>query len=451
MGSIIQFFEDKTLLVTGGTGFLAKIMVEKILRIQPNVKKLFVLIRANDAHSATQRLHNEVIGTKLFSVLREKCGQDYFNSFILEKLIPVPGDVACEDLRVEDGGMREELWSQIDVIVHSAATTKFDERYDIAMGINVMGAMHVLNFAKKCTNIKMLLHVSTAFVCGERKGVILERPFTMGETLNGTSGLDIRVEKRLMEEKLRDLRTENVTEKAATLAMKNFGIQREPDGMKLQIPTTTISDHHHGREPDGISLELSEPGEQSFEPDNKIPGDMVVNSMLVAIAVNANQYRQIMIYHVGSSLRNPLRYPSIQLYGFRYFTKNPWIDRRSGNPVKVHKLRVFSNMASYQKYVTIHYLMPLKVMKLLNVALCHYLQGTYIAQERKIKFLLRLVELYMPYLFSKGIFDDGNTEKLRMEAREAGGEGVFNFDPKIIDWEEYFMNIHFPGVVKYLF
>jgi len=144
-----------------------------------------------------------------------------------------------------------------------------------------------------------------------------------------------------------------------------------------------------------------------FDPEtvaDMIPGDMV------AIAVNANQYRQIMIYHLGSSLRNPLRYQSIQLYGFRYFTKNPWIDRRSGNLVKVHKLRVFSNMASYRKYVTIHYLMPLKVMKLLNVALCHYLQGTYIAQERKIKFLLRLVELYMPYLFSKAIFDDSNTE-----------------------------------------
>ncbi|KAH7838173.1 hypothetical protein Vadar_022890 [Vaccinium darrowii] len=376
---------------------LDAVMVEKILRIQPNVKKLFLLIRANDANSATQRLHNEVTGTALFSVLREKCGQDYFNSFILEKLIPVPGDVACEDLRVEDGGTREELWSQIDVIVQ--------------------------------------LTLMKAFVCGERKGVILERPFTMGETLNGTSGLDIRVEKRLMEEKLRDLRTENVTEKTATLAMKNFGIQRTMDVFAVGVGKGKLR----------CLL---------FDPEtvaDMIPGDMVVNSMLVAIAVNANQYRQIMIYHVGSSLRNPLRYPSIQLYGFRYFTKNPWIDRRSGNPVKVHKLRVFSNMASYQKYVTIHYLMPLKVMKLLDVALCHYLQGTYIAQERKIKFLLRLVELYMPYLFSKGIFDDGNTEKLRMEAREAGGEGVFNFDPKIIDWEEYFMNIHFPGVVKYLF
>ncbi|KAH7839037.1 hypothetical protein Vadar_034058 [Vaccinium darrowii] len=276
----------------------------------------------------------------------------------------------------------------------------------------------------------------------------------MGETLNGTSGLDIRVEKRLMEEKLRDLRAENVTEEAATLAMKNFGTQRTMDVFAVGVGKGKLR----------CLL---------FDPEtvaDMIPGDMVANSMLVAIAVSANQCRQIMIYHLGSSFRNPLRYQSIQLYGFPYFTKNPWIDRRSGNLVKVHKLRVFSNMASYRKYVTIHYLMPLKVMKLLNVALCHYLQGTYIAQERKIKFLLRLVELYMPYLFSKAMsrntgnsvplgnkfvtysFDDSNTEKLRMEVREAGGdEGVFNFDPKIIDWEKYFMNMHFPGVVKYLF
>lgn len=49
----------------------------------------------------------------------------------------------------------------------------------------------------------------------------------MGETLiNGTSGLDIWVEKQLVEEKLRDVRAEETTEKAVTAAMKDFGIQR---------------------------------------------------------------------------------------------------------------------------------------------------------------------------------------------------------------------------------
>jgi fatty acyl-CoA reductase len=28
---------------------------------------------------------------------------------------------------------------------------------------------------------------------------------------------------------------------------------------------------------------------------------------------------------------------------------------------------------------------------------------------------------------------------------------MFYFDPKAIDWEDYFTNIHIPGVVKYVF
>ncbi|KAJ4724780.1 Fatty acyl-CoA reductase [Melia azedarach] len=54
--SVLQFLKDKTILVTDATGFLAKIFVEKILRIQPNVKKLYLLVRASDANSATQRI-----------------------------------------------------------------------------------------------------------------------------------------------------------------------------------------------------------------------------------------------------------------------------------------------------------------------------------------------------------------------------------------------------------
>lgn len=37
------------------------VLVEKILRVQPNVKKLYLLIRASDNNSARQRFTNEVI------------------------------------------------------------------------------------------------------------------------------------------------------------------------------------------------------------------------------------------------------------------------------------------------------------------------------------------------------------------------------------------------------
>lgn len=88
LGSILHFLEGRTILVTGATGFLAKsihislflsslshdlviymfvylfgfaVFVEKILRVQPNVKKLYLLLRAKDSESAAQRFRNEVM------------------------------------------------------------------------------------------------------------------------------------------------------------------------------------------------------------------------------------------------------------------------------------------------------------------------------------------------------------------------------------------------------
>lgn len=36
-----------------------------------------------------------------------------------------------------------------------------DYRYDLSLNINALGAKHVLDFAKKCAKLEMLLHVST--------------------------------------------------------------------------------------------------------------------------------------------------------------------------------------------------------------------------------------------------------------------------------------------------
>ena len=60
------------LIISGGACFLHfrlfVVLVEKILRVQPDVKKLFLLIRATDAESAKQRVKTEV-KTKYFSIL----------------------------------------------------------------------------------------------------------------------------------------------------------------------------------------------------------------------------------------------------------------------------------------------------------------------------------------------------------------------------------------------
>lgn len=185
-------------------------------------------------------------------------------------------------------------------------------------------------------------------------------------------------------------------------------------------------------------------------PVDVIPADMVVNAMLVAMAAHAKEPND-RIYQVGSSVRNQLRYQNLQDYGLRYFTENPWINK-NGKPIKVSRVTVLNNMASFRRYMFIRYLLLLKGLELANTAFCQYFHDSYMELNRKIQIVMRLVDIYRPYLFFYGAFDDMNTEKLRMAAREGGVEtDLFYFDPKDIDWEDYFMNIHIPGIVKYIF
>ncbi|KAJ8572598.1 hypothetical protein K7X08_009109 [Anisodus acutangulus] len=223
---INQFLEGKTIFITGATGYLAKVLTEKILRVQPNVKKLYLLIKAPDTDSAKQRFNNEVIKTDLFRVVREKLGANNLHALIEDKVFPVSGDIAYDNLAI-NSELKDDMCREIDIIVNSAATTRFDERYDTAIRINTLGAMNIVNFSKQCAKLKMLLHVSTAYVCGEKEGLIPEKPLNYGEMLNGSSHLDIEVEKKLVEEALKDLQDRNATEKEVTLAMRVLGKVKE--------------------------------------------------------------------------------------------------------------------------------------------------------------------------------------------------------------------------------
>lgn len=66
-----------------------------------------------------------------------------------------------------------------------------------------------------------------AYVSGEKPGLILETPYRLGEALNGAPGLDINTEKKIIEEKLKELSSdEKATDKSITLAMKDLGVER---------------------------------------------------------------------------------------------------------------------------------------------------------------------------------------------------------------------------------
>ncbi|PHT61899.1 Alcohol-forming fatty acyl-CoA reductase [Capsicum annuum] len=482
----LQFLQGKTIFITGVTGYLAKILSEKILRVQPNVKKLYLLIRATDSDSAKQRFNNEVLKTDLFRVLREKLGAN-LQGFIQDKVFPVPGDIACDSLGI-NSELKDDMCREIDIIVNTAATTRFDERYDTAIGINVFGAMHVVEFSKQCSKLKMLLHVSTAYVCGEKAGLILEKPLNYGETLNGGSRLDIDAEKKLAEETLKGLQDRNATEKETTVAMRVLGIERArlhgwpntysftkamgemllghlKEDLQLIILRTTIILSTY-KEPfpgwiegfktvDAFIVNYGK-GKLNVGMCDRgsiidvIPADMVVNTVIAAMAVHQNPSSHTVVYHSSSSRRNQLLVGDITQFFVDYFKKFPWIDER-GNPVKVKEFRFLNSMANLHKYIAIRYMPLLKIVKWANLILCQHLQAHHSNLERRINHFIRLAELYKPYVFFKGVFDDTNTEMLRMAIRESNADDTLNFDPTTIQWEKYFKETHIPGLVKYIF
>ncbi|MBA0609834.1 hypothetical protein Godav_010767 [Gossypium davidsonii] len=480
LGSALHFLDNKSILVTGAAGFLAK-------------------------------------SKDLFKVLKEKCGKN-FSSFISEKITLIPGDISHEDLGVKDCNLVQEMLNEVDVVVNLAATTNFDERYDVALGLNTFGAKFVANFAKKCVKLKVLVHVSTAYVSGEKTGLILENSYSMGETLNGVSGLDINFEKNVIEQKLNELRLLGASDKDITQAMKDLGIQRaqakedkvhrmkvscrsEPYMAPRAVPrgarfygwpntyvftkamgemlvgefkanmatiilrptiiTSTFKEPFPGwaegvRTIDSLAIGYAKGKLTFFLGDvdsvvDLIPADMVVNAIIVAMVAHASNQPSETIYQVGSSMRNPVKYHSLQDFGYRYFSKKPWINK-DGKAVIVGKIRVMDSMASFHRYMALRYLLPLKGLEFANTAFCHFFQGVYSDLNRKISFVTRLIDIYRPYLFFDAIFDDINTEKLRMAARSSLAENdMFYFDPKCINWDDYFMNTHIPGIVKYIF
>lgn len=51
-----DFYNGRTIFITGATGFMGKVLLEKILRCLPSVERIYVLCRAKRGSSPEERL-----------------------------------------------------------------------------------------------------------------------------------------------------------------------------------------------------------------------------------------------------------------------------------------------------------------------------------------------------------------------------------------------------------
>lgn len=198
MDTIKSFYANSTILITGGTGFLGKVLIEKLLRSCPDINSIFLLIRPKKEVSPEQRLV-DLQKDKIFNRIRSECPD------VLSKLRVFPGDMTSLKMGLSASD-EQVLLDQVSIVFHLAATVKFDEELKVATQQNTLGTVKVLDLCSRMENLKSVVHVSTAYTNPSLK-VVEEKVYRTSELL---SAEDFLVLTEIVPSELMDLMGEKI-------------------------------------------------------------------------------------------------------------------------------------------------------------------------------------------------------------------------------------------------
>lgn len=155
MSEIQKFFEGDNIFITGGTGFIGKILLEKLVRSLPKVGNIYLLMRPRKGKEIQERL-NEIFNLEIFDRLGQK------DPFFKRKIIPISGDITKPGLGLSEED-RQIFINEVSVVIHSAATTRFNEPLRVAVAVNVNSVLEIIALCRELKKLKAAVYVSTAF------------------------------------------------------------------------------------------------------------------------------------------------------------------------------------------------------------------------------------------------------------------------------------------------
>ncbi|MFZ4893965.1 SDR family oxidoreductase [Plantibacter sp. Mn2098] len=483
-------------LLTGGTGFLGQAILERLLADHPTTR-VSLLIRRKGNVAGRDRL-TTLFRKPVFRSWRERVGEAEANRAIAERV------------HVVDGGLDhiDSLADDLDIVIHSASTVSFDPPIDEAFATNVGGARVLYDAIARSGSTPHVVHVSTAYVGGTRKGIqperslehavdwrveaeaarsartrveeasrrpdVLRRLMGTARRAHGKAGPQAvsaateaaRVDwvtKRLVDygrTRAESLGWTDVYTLTKALAERVAEEQWAEEGGRLSVVRPSIIEsalsHPFPGWIDGFKVadplilaygrgQLPEfPGLPDSVLDI-IPVDFVVNAVLAA-AQRPPAPAAPRYVHISSGASNPL--PFHRMYGnvHTYFTESPL-------PADAGDIAVptwnFPGGRAIERSINRRQIATAAagriVSKLPSGSTTRQWQDRIRKAGRDLGSLREFTGLYRAYVQSEIVFDDEQARALHHEL-PADARRDRGFDVTTIDWDDYFQRIHFPAI-----
>jgi len=445
---VAQFYNNKIVFITGATGFMGKVLVEKLLR-STNILKLLVLIRPKKGVQTEQRLQT-LLSSSVFDRLRD------IDSTLLDKVEAVNGDITEDNLGIDEQTERL-LTETVNVVFHCAATVRFDEDLTKSVAMNVAAVVAIVNLAKKMGNLEALVDVSTAYCnCdlknideviypppGNPKGLIDCCKLLESDKLNSPEMTKIMIGNRP--------NTYTFTKALAENVLLTEGAGLPIVIIRPSIVTAAWKEPFPGWVDNfnGATGVLAGAGAGLMRTllckrdcvADMIPVDVCINLMCVLGWKAASQPASSPpVYNCTSGATNPITWGQVEIWGLDILINNPYQDVfwYPGGSYKEnwHVNRFFQLLFHYG---------PAHIVDLV----CR-IAGKKPFLVKISSMMMKSTKALEPFTTNSWNWSNNNVIKLEGELTKEDRE-VFGFDIKRdFDWKEYLV-IYVQGVRKFLF
>lgn len=90
---IQQFYKNSVIFMTGSTGFLGQVMLEKFLRSCPEISTIYILVRNKKGKNVDSRVE-EIFDDVIFDRLKKECPK------YKHKIVGIAGDCSLPNLGI---------------------------------------------------------------------------------------------------------------------------------------------------------------------------------------------------------------------------------------------------------------------------------------------------------------------------------------------------------------